>query len=415
MGSQTLVPLRLEPRASLFVVFRGPAAPDRIVAVKRGTETVLVAKPDPTPDQIAGTDGFTISCWVKPTAETTLSKEANQGISGMSDARNEVMPAAHGNSLVPAGGHAGVGLAVGLNGVVVTEHGGGYFAPVLSHPATVNGWTHVAVVYQDKGPILYLNGKPARSGLKGPMTPEPSPLGGSFAGEIRDSRVIERALDAAAVGRLAATMPDDDGGRDELRMTPDGQLVATFRMPGEHLLVRADGSTTAIQSKPRSAAIALNSSWTLRFPFQSGGDALLRMESPVFWTSLDESRARYHSGEAVYQTEFELPAAALMGGSKAFLDLGAVESMAGITLNGVALEVLWATPYRADVTRILRSGSNKLEIRVWNTWHNRLLGAHLKMPGLPAPAPAVTTAIRFPAGAKPLPAGLAGPVLLRFE
>jgi hypothetical protein len=97
------------------------------------------------------------------------------------------------------------------------------------------------------------------------------------------------------------------------------------------------------------------------------------------------------------------------------LDLGTVESMAGITLNVRALDVLWAAPCQVDVTDLVRAGSNRLEVRVWNTWHNRLLGAHLKVPGLPDPQPSVTTAVRFPAGAKPLPAGLAGPVMLRFE
>jgi hypothetical protein len=415
MGSQMVVPLRLEPRASVFVVFRGPAAPERIVAVKRGTETVLAAKPDPLAGRQGGGQGFTIACWVNPATDTTLSKEANRGISGMSDARNELMPAAHGNSLVPAGGHAGVGVSVGRNGVVIAEHGGGYFAPVLSHPAAIHGWTHVAVVYQNQGPILYLNGKPARSGLKGPMRPKPSPFGGSFVGGIRDARVIGEALDEAAIGCLAAAMPEDDAGRDELHFTPEGRLLTTFREPGEHVLLRADGTTVSLRSGTKPSALELNGTWALRFPFQSSGDASFHMDGPVPWSSLDDASARYHSGDAVYQTTFELSGEALQGGSRAVLDLGAVDAMAGITLNGVALEVLWAAPYRVDVTRLLRSGSNKLEVRVWNTWHNRLLGAHLKVPGLPEPAPAVTTGIRFPAGAKPLPAGLAGPVMLRFE
>lgn len=415
IGSHALVPLRLDPRASMFVVFRGPAAPARVVAVKRGEETVLAARPDPAEDNHSGTEGFTIACWVNPSTDTTLSKEANRGISGMSDARNEVMPAAHGDSLVPAGGHAGVGVAVGRNGVVVTEHGGGYFAPVLSHPAAIDGWTHVAVVYQNSGPVLHLNGKPARSGLKGPKVPNPSPFGGSFSGGIRDARVFNRALDGPAIQRLAAAMPDDGRGANVFLFAGDGSLKADLRETGEHVLVRADGNSTTLRSTQKPEALELPGPWTLRFPFQSGGDAPWRMETPALWSSLEDVRATYHSGDAVYQTTFSVSGETLKKASKVMIDLGSVESMAGITLNGRELEILWSPPFRSDVTGLLRPGSNQLEVRVWNTWHNRLLGAHLKVPGLPAPAPSVTTNPRFAKGAKPLPAGLAGPVTLRVE
>ncbi len=68
---------------------------------------------------------------------------------------------------------AGAGFGVGSNGVCVYEHGGFYFPPVLVHAAPIAGWTHVAVVYQDGTPSLYLNGKFARNGLKGKKTVHP--------------------------------------------------------------------------------------------------------------------------------------------------------------------------------------------------------------------------------------------------
>ena len=62
--------------------------------------------------------------------------------------------------------HAGCGLAVGRNGVCVFEHSGGYFAPPLVHAASLTNWTHVAVVYRDGQPNLYLNGVLARTGIE---------------------------------------------------------------------------------------------------------------------------------------------------------------------------------------------------------------------------------------------------------
>jgi hypothetical protein len=57
-----------------------------------------------------------------------------------------------------------------------------------------------------------------------------------------------------------------------------------------------------------------------------------------------------------------------------FLDLGRVEIMAQVKLNGRDLGILWKPPYRADVTKALQTGENQLEIRAVNLWINRLIG-----------------------------------------
>ena len=56
------------------------------------------------------------------------------------------------------------------------------------------------------------------------------------------------------------------------------------------------------------------------------------------------------------------------------LDLGRVESLAEVRLNDRTLGTLWKQPYRLDVTDAIKIGNNVLEVKVVNTWHNRLLG-----------------------------------------
>ena len=56
------------------------------------------------------------------------------------------------------------------------------------------------------------------------------------------------------------------------------------------------------------------------------------------------------------------------------LDLGDVREIANVTLNGRALGCLWQRPYRIDVTEALTSGVNRLDVKVINTWPNRLIG-----------------------------------------
>ena len=56
------------------------------------------------------------------------------------------------------------------------------------------------------------------------------------------------------------------------------------------------------------------------------------------------------------------------------LNLGDVQVIAEVKLNGQDLGILWKPPFRLDVTKIARPGPNDLEVRVTNLWPNRLIG-----------------------------------------
>ena len=49
------------------------------------------------------------------------------------------------------------------------------------------------------------------------------------------------------------------------------------------------------------------------------------------------------------------------------LDLGNVEVMAQVTLNGKTFDTLWMPPFELDVTDALKSGTNKIAVRVTST------------------------------------------------
>jgi hypothetical protein len=55
-------------------------------------------------------------------------------------------------------------------------------------------------------------------------------------------------------------------------------------------------------------------------------------------------------------------------------DLGRVEVIAEVELNGKAIGNVWKFPYRLDITEAARPGDNDLEIQVTNLWPNRLIG-----------------------------------------
>ena len=108
------------------------------------------------------------------------------------------------------------------------------------------------------------------------------------------------------------------------------------------------------------------------------------------WSKSPEEGIKYFSGTAVYRTTFMVDGARRMVNGKSsdvssighqpsainhlFLDLGAVEVMARVRVNGQDCGIAWKPPYRVDISHAARAGVNELEISVVNLWINRLIG-----------------------------------------
>ena len=56
------------------------------------------------------------------------------------------------------------------------------------------------------------------------------------------------------------------------------------------------------------------------------------------------------------------------------LDLGNVQEMASVKINGHQMQVIWSAPFCFDITPFVVEGANKLEVEVVNLWTNRLIG-----------------------------------------
>jgi hypothetical protein len=87
--------------------------------------------------------------------------------------------------------------------------------------------------------------------------------------------------------------------------------------------------------------------------------------------------------------------------------LGEVKNLAEVSVNGQALGILWKTPYRVDVTGALKTGANKVEIKVTNPWVNRIIGD--RQPNT-AKTYTFTSPKYYKADSKLVPSGLLGPV-----
>lgn len=115
---------------------------------------------------------------------------------------------------------------------------------------------------------------------------------------------------------------------------------------------------------------------------------------------------KYFSGTATYTKTFNVEG---LREGEYWLNLGKVHHMARVILNGKDLGLLWKTPYRLNVTDYLREGENELEVKVTDSWVNRLIGD--AQPGTENPV--TYTAVKYYKADDPLrPSGLEGPVKL---
>ena len=154
-------------------------------------------------------ESFTMALWASPKAARKPTPESNAGSSGGGGQRYAIFPANAQWEYPP--GHSYAGISIGTNGIAVYEHGSGYLPALLVHDVEIRDWVHVAVVYTANQPRLYLDGKPARTGLKSTKTVHPgTSLGeagvgyGYYCGLLDDVRLYNRPLIDAEIRSLAA-------------------------------------------------------------------------------------------------------------------------------------------------------------------------------------------------------------------
>jgi hypothetical protein len=162
----------------------------------------------------------------------------------------------------------------------------------------------------------------------------------------------------------------------EIRCGARGRLEIAASEPGHYELTGASGTTRRVEIKNLPAPQEINGAWDVRFPPRWGAPAQITLDR---LGSLSESAVpgvKYFSGAATYTKTFDWRPAAKVGkqGTETWLDLGEVQVMAQVKLNGRDLGVLWKSPFRVNVTGVVKSGRNALEIRVANLWPNRMTG-----------------------------------------
>lgn len=155
----------------------------------------------------------------------------------------------------------------------------------------------------------------------------------------------------------------------------------------------------SLPEKKESLAATISGDWTVDF---AGREVTLSGLNS--WAEHADEGVRYFSGTATYSKTFTL--SQKDDQATYHLDLGEVKNLAEIMVNGQNMGILWKTPFKIDISKALKPGENQLEIRVVNTWVNRLIGD--AQPG--AQKTTFTTMPFYRADSPLVPSGLLGPV-----
>ena len=122
--------------------------------------------------------------------------------------------------------------------------------------------------------------------------------------------------------------------------------------------------------------LILPNNWDIDFHNRWTGEHYSVNNSPLFdWTQSPDNRIKYFSGTATCQTEFDIQLSTIKNSDNSdiqivFENIGVV---ATVFVNGQEAGTLWTKPYRLNIGDFVKEGKNALEIRVTNTWRNKIV------------------------------------------
>ncbi|GEA12932.1 glycosyl hydrolase [Alteromonas sp. KUL49] len=184
----------------------------------------------------------------------------------------------------------------------------------------------------------------------------------------------------------------DDGSIESLPnyLRNKNRLVTELALEpyaGRFVLIRRDSNTptfdgthsqlvSAIYENDATTQTILNldGPWKVVFNPVRGGPGQVVMSELTDWTTHNNKDIKHYSGTATYHRNLTVTAEQLQSGQPLYLDLGDVQQIAEVAVNGQSIATLWKPPFAVDISQAVRIGENKLSIEITNTWVNRLIG-----------------------------------------
>lgn len=191
-----------------------------------------------------------------------------------------------------------------------------------------------------------------------------------------------------------------------LTLPANGSVFVMFRKKGR---ARRNNNPEGNFPAPINR-ITISSPWEVKFDEKMRGPVKpVTFNSLTDWTDHANDSIKYYSGSAWYTNRFVLDK--LNRKERVQLNLGKVIALAKVKINEKDVGGVWTSPYTVDITDAVKQGENVVEIKVVNTWVNRLIGdMHL-----PQHERKTWTVVNPYQADSPLePSGLIGPVSVEF-
>jgi hypothetical protein len=223
----------------------------------------------------------------------------------------------------------------------------------------------------------------------------------SFTNSVREPDSIYIGTPIAEVSRAA-----------QLRSDKDGRLSLVASEPGKYEVKMAGGKKQRAEISAMPPPQEITGAWNVSFPPKWGAPEKIILDQLASLSESTNAGVKIFSGTATYTKTFDWESTAKIGKQKSeiWLDLGEVQCLAQVTLNGHDLGTLWQPPFRVNVTEALQAGQNTLVVRVANLWRNRMIGDA----ALPAEERLTWSSSAQFSSDTPLPkSGLLGPVILQ--
>jgi hypothetical protein len=373
----TSIPLTFEESGSFFILFRKSKSITKI-SVSLNNSGLL-----PLQDFVSAKNAnkaifstFSISGWFKP--EVDIALDPDQFFGEFLTDNYAVYPAS--GELFYGPGHAGTGFTAGRNGLVLFEHSTKGISAVTYVKIPVEGWTHFAVNYIDNTPSVFINGVLKASGARSQFILHPS---------IGDAH--QRTGASYYNGDLAQLEVHPDGLTDKeisvqagLGLKPSIPALSTaavkvynggllFWKTGNYHINLSDVKHESVSVQRIDAPISLENNWLISFPEDLGAPPSIKLDVLQSLHKHPFAGIKYFSGTATYVNTFNLVNPDVQG-KRFFLDLGRVEVIAEVSINGKPVGLLWKPPFYADITSAIVAGVNTVQVKVTNLWPNRLIG-----------------------------------------
>ncbi len=153
----------------------------------------------------------------------------------------------------------------------------------------------------------------------------------------------------------------------------NNSVTAEFLLPGTWTMHWSDGSVTEINELEPNFSKTIGSPWQVTFIKNWGPQEKLTMDSLKSWSDFQDERIKYYSGSAGYSNSFTLNQDEI-NEKTILLDLGNVQEIASVTINGQDAGVTWIAPFKLNITPYVKEGQNNVVVTVTNSWVNRLIG-----------------------------------------